>query len=74
MKNLLKNKQALTFIGGAVTAVAGTSFIKSKKARELAVKGLANGMKLRDDAAAAYETVKEDARDICYEVKARNEG
>lgn len=74
MKDFMKNKQVWTFVGGAAAAVAGSRFAKSKKARELAVKGIANSMKLRDDAAAAYETIKEDAKDICYEAKARNEG
>ena len=31
-------------------------------------------MKLKDDAMATYETIKEDAKDICYEAKAKNEG
>ena len=40
----------------------------------LAVNSLASGMKLKDDAMATYETIKEDAKDICYEAKAKNEG
>lgn len=73
MKEIMKNKQLWTFIGGVVAALAGTKLVKSEKARELAVKGLANGMKLRDDATAAYETICEDAKDLCSEAKARNE-
>ena len=74
MNDFLKNKQLWTFVGGAVTALAGAQFLKSSTARELAVKGLAKGMQLREDAAVSLETMKEDAKDICYEAKARNKG
>ena len=60
MKDLLKNKTVLSFVGG----IAAT----------MAVNSLASGMKLKDDAMATYETIKEDAKDICYEAKAKNEG
>ena len=72
MKDLLKNKTVLSFVGGIAATIAGAKFLKSDKARTMAVN--ASGMKLKDDAMATYETIKEDAKDICYEAKAKNEG
>lgn len=46
MKDGWKNKTMWTFIGGAATALAGSKFLKSNTAHDLAVKGLAGGMKL----------------------------
>ena len=46
MKDLLKNKTVLSFVGGIAATIAGAKFLKSK----------------------------EDAKDICYEAKAKNEG
>ena len=74
MKDLLKNKTVLSFVGGIAATIAGAKFLKSDKARTMAVNSLASGMKLKDDAMATYETIKEDAKDICYEAKAKNEG
>ena len=71
MKDLLKNKTVLSFVGGIAATIAGARFLKSDKARTMAVN---SGMKLKDDAMATYETIKEDAKDICYEAKAKNEG
>lgn len=74
MKELFKNKVVLSFVGGVAAAVAGSKFLKSKKAREVAVNSLANSMKLKSDAMVAYETLKEEAKDICYEAKSKNHG
>lgn len=74
MKNFLTKKTTLSFLGGAACMLAGSKFVKSDKARELAVNSLASGMKLKDDAMATYETIKEDAKDICYEAKNKKEG
>lgn len=73
MKDFIKNAAVLSFVGGVVAAVSGGKFIKSDKARTIAVNSLASGMKFKDDAMAADETIKEDAKDICYEAKAKNE-
>ena len=74
MKDYLKNKTVLSFVGGIAATIVGAKFLKSDKARTMAVNSLASGMKLKDDAMATYETIKEDAKDICYEAKAKNEG
>lgn len=60
--------------GGAATALAGSKFLKSNKAHDLAVKGLAGGMKLKSDTTYKYETIKEDAKDLLEEAKVQNEG
>ena len=49
MKEFFKSKELWTFVGGAVTAVVTSKFAKSNKARELAVKGLASGMQVKDN-------------------------
>lgn len=74
MKDLLKNKALLSFVGGVVATVAGTKFVKSDTARKMAVNSLASGMKLKDDTMATYETIKEDAKDVYYEAKNKKGG
>ena len=56
-----------TFVGGAVTAVVTSKFAKSNKARELAVKGLASGMQVKDNVEATVTSIKEDAQDVYAE-------
>ena len=65
----LKNKKIAYFVGGIVTALVGTKILKSKKTRALCVSGLAKGMKLQKDAEAVFQSMKEDAQDICYDAK-----
>ena len=50
------------------------SFLKSDTAHDLAVKGLAGGMKFKSDTTCKYETIKEDAKDLLEEAKVKNEG
>ena len=65
MKDGWKNKTMWTFIGGAATALAGSKFLKSNTAHDLAVKS---------DTTYKYETIKEDAKDLLEEAKVQNEG
>lgn len=51
-----------------------SKFLKSNTAHDLAVKGLAGGMKLKSDTTYKYETIKEDAKDLLEEAKVQNEG
>ena len=74
MKSFLRNVALLSFTGGVAAAVAGAKLPKSDKARQLAVKTLATGMKAKDDAMAALETIREDAKDLCYEAKKQKDG
>ena len=43
--------------------------ITAKKTRELAVSGLAKGMKLQNDAKATFQNMKDEAQDICCDAK-----
>ena len=38
--------------------------------RSVAVTGLAKGMKLQKDAKAKFQSMKDDAADLCYDAKA----
>ena len=65
----LKNEKLICFIGGIATATLGVKALKSKKTREVCVKGLAKGMKLQKDAQEAFQNMKEDAEDVCFDAK-----
>lgn len=66
---LFKNEKTLYFIGGIASAVIGAKFLKSSASRELCVKGLAQGMRLQMDAMEAFQNIKEDASDVCFDAK-----
>ena len=64
MKNIFKNEKFWL-----VAAGAGKKIITAKKTRQLAVTGLAKGMKLTSDAKSAFQSMKDEAQDLCYEAK-----
>ena len=51
-----------TFVGGMATAVIGSKVLKAPCTREA-------GMKLKNDAAATIQNIKEDAQDICNDAR-----
>jgi hypothetical protein len=59
----------LTFVCGAFAVIVGGAFVKSKTAHKLAVKGVAGGMRLKDDALRTFETIREEAQDVYEEAK-----
>jgi hypothetical protein len=61
--------EVLTFATGALAALVGAKFAKSKTARKLAVHGVAGGLKLRDDTARTLESIREEAQDIYEEAR-----
>lgn len=69
MKNIFKNEKFWLVVAGAAGTIVGKKVITAKKTRELAVKGLAKGMKFTDDAKTAFRNMKDEAQDICYEAK-----
>lgn len=69
MKNLLKNEKTLLFTGGVLLGTLGLKLIKSNAARKFYVSTLANGMKIQQDAQNMFETMKEEAEDMCYEAR-----
>jgi hypothetical protein len=70
----IRSAKVLSFIGGMAAAVVGTKILKSDLVRKGAVKALAKGMKLQQDAMSAFEAMKEEAQDLCYEAKKQAEG
>ncbi len=70
MFNLFKNEKLMCALGGAAAVIVGKKVLTSKKARQLAVTGLAKGMKLTHDAKEVFQNMKDEAADICYDAKA----
>ena len=70
MFNLFKREKLICALGGAAAVIIGKKVITSKKTRQLAVTGLAKGMKLTHDAKEAFQNMKDEAADICYDAKA----
>ena len=71
--NILKNEKFLYALCGAAAFIVGKQVLTSKTTRNLAVKGLAKGMKLQNDAKAAYQNMKDEAQDLCYDAKIQAE-
>lgn len=69
ISGFLKNKYVAGFGLGVAATIIGYRAYKSKKVRKAVVKAVAYGMKLRDDAKYAMNTLKEDAEDLCAEAK-----
>ncbi len=57
------------FIAGAATGLAVLGLLSTKKAREVAVKGVAGGMMLKDRVMENVANIKEEAEDIRTEAK-----
>lgn len=57
----------ICFACGAVAAVIGGKILKSDKTRQACIKGIATGMKLKHDAEAAFQNMKEEAQDAYYD-------
>jgi len=64
----------LTFVGGSAAAIAACSFVKSKAAHNLAVRGVAGGMRIKDNALKTVEGIREEALDIYEEAKRKPDG
>lgn len=69
MNNIFKNEKAMIFLGGVAAGTLGLKALKSKAAKKLYVTTLANGMKIQQDAQQLFETMKEDAEDLCFEAR-----
>ncbi len=61
--NFLSKKVVLGFLGGILAG----EVLKTKSARELAVKGVAGSMKMTRKVQASVQSIKEDAEDLCAE-------
>ena len=69
MKQYFGKENRIIFAVGAVVGMATLTFLKTKKARELTVKGVASGMMLKDKVMENVANIKEEAEDICTEAK-----
>ena len=69
MLKCFKDEKFWCAVGGAAAVILGKKVVKAKKTRELAVAGLAKGMKLTSDAKSAFQSMKDEAQDLCYEAK-----
>ena len=67
MLKVFKNEKLWCAVAAAV--IVGKKILKADKTRSLAVTGLAKGMKLQKDAKAAFQNMKDEASDICYDAK-----
>ena len=69
MANIFKNQKFLCALGGAAAVIVGKKILTAKKTRQLAVLGLAKGIKLSHDAKEVFQNMKDEASDICYDAK-----
>lgn len=69
MKNFFKNQKFWLVVAGAAGAIIGEKVLTAKKTREIAISGIAKGMKLTHDAKAVFQNMKDEAEDLCYEAK-----
>ena len=67
--SVFKNEKFWLVVAGAVGSAVTKKILKAKKTRELAVTGLAHGMKFTADAKAAFQNMKDEASDICNDAK-----
>ncbi|MFV0414064.1 MAG: DUF6110 family protein [Oscillospiraceae bacterium] len=67
--SFLAHKKVWAFAGGVLAGLVVPKILQSKTARKAAVSTLAKGMELKDDAKAAYESIKEDAQDVYAEAQ-----
>jgi hypothetical protein len=67
LSKYLKDCRVICFICGAVAAVIGSKIVKSDKTKQACIKGIAKGMKLKHDAQATFQNIKEEAQDVCYD-------
>ncbi len=69
MNNIFKNEKVMIFLGGVTAGTLGAKILKSKVAKKLYISTLANGMKIQQDAQQLFETMKEDAENLCFEAR-----
>ncbi|HJK35583.1 MAG TPA: hypothetical protein O0X41_02890, partial [Methanocorpusculum sp.] len=67
IQDIMKDQRTWLFLGGVAVGAVAVTLLGSKTARDLAVAGLVQGMKMRDDAEAALSSLKEDVEDAYVE-------
>ncbi|MFV0440115.1 MAG: DUF6110 family protein [Lachnospirales bacterium] len=69
MYEWIKNEKTIAFAGGVAAGVVALATLKAKKTRELAVKGLAKGIIIKDSVVEEISNIREEADDICAEAR-----
>ncbi len=69
MLKFITKQHKLIFAAGAATGLAVLSVLKTKKVRELAIKGVASGIMMKDKVLENVSNIKEEADDIVAEAK-----
>ncbi len=69
MLNFITKQHKVIFAAGAATGLAVLGLLKTKKARELAVKGVASSMIMKDKVLENVANIKEEADDIVSQAK-----
>ena len=69
MLKCFKNEKLWYVVGGAAAVIIGKKILKAKTTRQIAVTGLAMGMKMQNDAKEVFQNMKDEAADICCDAK-----
>ncbi|NLN98238.1 MAG: DUF1490 domain-containing protein [Eubacteriaceae bacterium] len=69
MSDFIKPSKVLLFLSGVAAPSVVKAIMASPKARELAVKGVAKGMKFKNEVEVAFQNIKEDAEDIYHDAR-----
>ena len=69
MKHYFEKECKVVFAAGVAIGAGVFAFLKTKKAREIAVKGVAGSMIIKDKVMEGVINIKEDAEDIYAEAK-----
>ena len=69
LSKLMNNPKALYFAIGFTSATIGVKFLKSQTFKEVCVKELARGMRMRDEAMETLQNIREEAADIYVDAK-----
>lgn len=69
MLKCFKNEKLWYVVGGAAAVIIGKKILKAKTTRQIAVTGLAKGMKMQNDAKEVFQNMKDEAADICCDAK-----
>lgn len=67
--NNLKNEKFLCFVGGVATIILGKKVLNCSTTRKFCVSTIAKAIKLKSEAQEAFENIKEDAQDLCFDAQ-----
>lgn len=68
--DFFRKECGILFVAGAVAGIAGLKFVKTDKARKIAVNSIAKGMMIKDSTMEGVTNLREEAEEICAEARA----